>query len=68
MARANRVRGQGGIFHVTHRCHNGRFLLRFARDRDSKNHHVLAVEKLVLANTRPLMALGNAGARRLQIV
>ena len=37
MARANRVRGdgsEGGIFHITHRCHNREFLLRFARDRD----------------------------------
>ena len=38
MARANRVRGggsDGGIFHITHRCHNRAFLLRFARDRDA---------------------------------
>ena len=37
MARANRVRGggrEGGIFHITHRCHNREFLLRFARDRN----------------------------------
>lgn len=33
MARANRLSGQGGIFHVTHRCHNREFLLRFALDR-----------------------------------
>lgn len=25
----------GGIFHLTHRCHNRSFLLRFARDRDA---------------------------------
>jgi putative transposase len=24
----------GGVFHVTHRCHNRSFLLKFARDRD----------------------------------
>jgi hypothetical protein len=38
MARANRVRGgggEGGIFHITHRCHNREFLLKFARDRDA---------------------------------
>ena len=35
MARANRLCGQGGIFHVTHRCHNREFLLKFARDRDA---------------------------------
>jgi len=34
MARANRLGGQGGIFHVTHRRHNREFLLRFALDRD----------------------------------
>jgi putative transposase len=34
MARANRLGGHGGIFHVTHRCHNRDFLLKFARDRD----------------------------------
>lgn len=34
MARANRLSGRGGIFHVTHRCHNRHFLLKFARDRD----------------------------------
>jgi REP-associated tyrosine transposase len=35
MARANRLRTDGGIFHVTHRCHNRAFLLKFARDRDA---------------------------------
>src|SRR4029453_10163152 len=35
MARANRWRGEGGIFHLTHRCHNRAFLLKFARDRDA---------------------------------
>lgn len=35
MGRANQFRGTGGIFHVTHRCHNREFLLKFARDRDA---------------------------------
>ena len=38
MARANRVRGNGsdgGIFHITHRCHNRQFLLKLACDRDT---------------------------------
>jgi putative transposase len=38
MARANRlggVGGDGGVFHLTHRCHNRAFLLKFARDRDA---------------------------------
>jgi putative transposase len=34
MPRANRLRGDGGVFHVTHRCHDRSFLLRFAKDRD----------------------------------
>ncbi|MDA1276954.1 MAG: transposase [Verrucomicrobia bacterium] len=35
MPRANRLRGDGGVFHLTHRCHNRAFLLKFARDRDA---------------------------------
>ena len=35
MGRANRLTVEGGIFHVTHRCHNQAFLLKFARDRDA---------------------------------
>lgn len=33
MPRANRVFGQHGVWHITHRCHNKEFLLKFARDR-----------------------------------
>jgi REP-associated tyrosine transposase len=35
MGRANQFNSCGGIFHVTHRCHNRAFLLKFARDRDA---------------------------------
>lgn len=38
MPRANRLSGltgEGGVFHLTHRCHNQAFLLKFARDRDN---------------------------------
>ena len=35
MPRANRLRGSGGVFHLTHRCHNRDFLLKFARDREA---------------------------------
>ena len=31
----NRLRVEGGVFHLTHRCHNRAFLLKFARDRDA---------------------------------
>ena len=34
MPRAHRLQVEGGIFHLTHRCHNRAFLLKFARDRD----------------------------------
>ncbi len=33
MPRANRFQQPGMICHLTHRCHNGSFLFRFARDR-----------------------------------
>ena len=35
MPRAHRLRVEGGIFHLTHRCHNRAFLLKFARDREA---------------------------------
>jgi len=35
MARANRLNLDGGIFHLTDRCHDQSFLLKFARDRDA---------------------------------
>ena len=41
MARANRLRVDGGVFHVTHRCHNREFLLKFARDRDAYRSKLL---------------------------
>jgi putative transposase len=33
MARANRHRIPGCIWHITHRCHKKEFLLKFAHDR-----------------------------------
>ena len=35
MPRKNRYFTAGGLWHVTHRCHNRDFLLRFSRDRDA---------------------------------
>jgi hypothetical protein len=35
MGRANLLSRGDGIFHVTHRCHNRAFPLKFARDRDT---------------------------------
>jgi putative transposase len=34
MARANRLKVEGGIFHLTHRCQNRVFHLKFVRDRE----------------------------------
>jgi putative transposase len=33
MARAHRIHLPGQVWHITHRCHHRRFLLKFARDR-----------------------------------
>ena len=38
MPGANRIRGggrDGGVLHITHRCHNREYLLKFAKDRDA---------------------------------
>ena len=35
MPRSNRLPREGGIFHVTQRCHNQSFLLKCARDRQA---------------------------------
>jgi putative transposase len=35
MSRAHRLPTEGGVFHLTHRCHNRAFLLKFARDRNA---------------------------------
>ena len=35
MPRANRYFVPGQVYHLTHRCHNRDFLLKFARDRDA---------------------------------
>ncbi|NJN70954.1 MAG: hypothetical protein HC801_12235 [Nitrospira sp.] len=44
MPRANRYIIAGPAYHITHRCHNREFLLRFAKDRDA--YRVLLREKL----------------------
>jgi REP element-mobilizing transposase RayT len=45
MPRANRYIVPGRTYHLTHRCHNGAFLLKFERDRerDAKWTESLAV-------------------------
>ena len=46
MPRANRYIVSGHVYHVTHRCHNRRFLFRFARDRDEYRERLRQAVKL----------------------
>ena len=56
MARANRLSEQGGIFHVTHRCHNQEFLLQEQLKRDPCWTESLAVGSAgFLERIRPLI-------------
>lgn len=45
MPRANRYFIPGLIWHITHRCHKGEFLLKFARDRDRWLHWLFEAKK-----------------------
>ncbi len=42
MPRANRYILPGHIYHVTHRCHDRQFLLKFAKDRNAYRRRLLA--------------------------
>ena len=42
MPRASRYLLPGRLYHLTHRCHDRRFLLKFAKDRD--DYRALAIE------------------------
>ncbi|MGC8989664.1 MAG: transposase [Verrucomicrobiia bacterium] len=44
MPRANRLRVESGVLHLTHRCHNRSRFLQFARDRNA--YRDLMIEKL----------------------
>ncbi len=45
MPRANRFFMPGGVWHVTHRCHNRKFLLKFERDRLRWRHWLFQSRK-----------------------
>ena len=45
MPRANRHSVPGHIWHITHRCHQRDFLLKFARDRRRWRHWLLQATK-----------------------
>lgn len=52
MARANRLRKEdGGIYHVTHRCHNRAVLLKFARDRNGWRSKFAAASVLAVGSS-----------------
>ena len=51
-ARANRLRVAGGVFHLTHRCHNRAFLLKFARDRDAYRSGICGKVKPLILSRR----------------
>ena len=51
MPRANRISGEGGIFHLSHRCHDQAFHLRLARGRNScreKMRNALRIDGVAL--------------------
>jgi putative transposase len=45
MPRANRYHLPGHVWHLTHRCHQREFLLKFARDRDRYRHWLFEARK-----------------------
>lgn len=46
MPRASRYLIEGYTYHLTHRCHNRSFLLRFAKDRDVYRHWLRIADQL----------------------
>jgi putative transposase len=45
MPRANRIFCQGVVWHITHRCHQKSFLLKFARDRKRWRHWLFVAQR-----------------------
>ncbi|CDZ77360.1 Transposase [Legionella massiliensis] len=45
MPRASRVYASGEVFHITHRCHQKQFLLRFKQDRDRYRYWLFEARK-----------------------
>lgn len=45
MARANRHYIEGQVWHITHRCHQQEFLLKFKKDRDCWQHWLFEAKK-----------------------
>jgi hypothetical protein len=60
MPRANRFYTLGGVWHVTHRCHNREFLLKFARDRLRHGIFLPIVLPILLTSLRAVAAYPGA--------
>lgn len=45
MPRAKRIFSPGGVWHLTHRCHDRKFLLKFERDRKRWRHWLFKARK-----------------------
>jgi putative transposase len=50
MPRANRYILPGRIYHLTHRCHDRQFLIRFAKDQDGYRRRLLEAVRSVEAS------------------
>lgn len=59
MPRANRFYVPGGVWHVTHRCHNRDFLLKFKRDRLRWKHWLFQARKRFGLNILNYIATSN---------
>lgn len=80
MPRANRHHIPGQIWHITHRCHQGQFLFKFARDRDrwlywlfeaKKRFGLTVLNYIVTSNHVHLLAVdddSNSISRSIQII
>jgi len=71
MPRANRHFLAGYVWHITHRCHQRKFLLKFARDRRRYLHWLFEAKKrfglcvldyMVTCNIQPCIPSGGCHA------
>ena len=56
MPRANRYFLPGYVWHVTHRCHQKDFLLKFSKNRQHWRHRLFEAKKRLCALYRPFGA------------
>lgn len=73
MARANRYYIPGYVWHITHRCHQKEFLLKFARDRrrwmdwlfEAKKRYDLSVLNFMVTSNHIPSCVKNKTVRKL---